>query len=109
MQDREIELQKENARQEENDRLRRDFAKLANVFHNWLTVTRQVRAVYAGTKIDSLHCQSIQEMMEASGSLEEQLEVLKRKAGEIRANKTQLRKIEEQGALLERNLILDNR
>lgn len=48
-------------------------------------------------------------MMEASGSLEEQLEVLKRKAGEIRANKTQLRKIEEQGAMLERNLILDNR
>ncbi|PIO58902.1 spectrin repeat-containing domain protein, partial [Teladorsagia circumcincta] len=89
-QDREVELQKENARQEENDRLRRDFAKLANVFHNWLTQTRQ-------------------EMMEASGSLEEQLEVLKRKAGEIRANKTQLRKIEEQGAMLERNLILDNR
>ncbi|EYB99527.1 hypothetical protein Y032_0122g1099 [Ancylostoma ceylanicum] len=88
--DREVELQKENARQEENDRLRRDFAKLANVFHNWLTQTRQ-------------------EMMEASGSLEEQLEVLKRKAGEIRANKTQLRKIEEQGAMLERNLILDNR
>ncbi|KJH49812.1 spectrin repeat-containing domain protein [Dictyocaulus viviparus] len=88
--DRETELQKENTRQEENDRLRREFAKLANVFHNWLTQTRQ-------------------EMMEATGSLEEQLEVLKRKAGEIRANKTQLRKIEEQSTMLERNLILDNR
>ncbi|CAJ0583549.1 unnamed protein product, partial [Mesorhabditis spiculigera] len=88
--EREVELGRERARQEENDRLRRDFARLANAFHNWLTQTRQ-------------------EMMEAGGTLEEQLEVLKRKAADIRANKAQLRKIEEQGAMLERNLILDNR
>ncbi|CAI4227013.1 unnamed protein product [Auanema sp. JU1783] len=88
--EREIELQKENGRQEDNDRLRREFAKLANHFHQWLTTTRQ-------------------DMMEASGSLEEQLEVLKRRAQDIRHNKTQLRRIDEQGAMLERNLILDNR
>ena len=88
--ERELELQKEHARQEDNDKLRRDFAKLANHFHQWLTQTRQ-------------------EMMEAGGSLEEQLDTLKRKAADIRQNKAQLRRIEDQGALLERNLILDNR
>lgn len=40
--EREIELQREHARQEENDKLRRDFAKLANHFHQWLTHTRGV-------------------------------------------------------------------
>ncbi|CAI5455840.1 unnamed protein product [Caenorhabditis angaria] len=88
--EREQELAKEHQRQEENDKLRREFAKLANSFHTWLTNTRQ-------------------EMMEAGGSLEEQLDAVKRKAGEIRANKSQLKQIEEKGAMLERNLILDNR
>lgn len=40
IQERDIELSKESQRQEENDRLRREFAKHANAFHQWLTETR---------------------------------------------------------------------
>lgn len=39
--EREQELAREHQRQEENDKLRREFAKLANAFHAWLTNTRQ--------------------------------------------------------------------
>lgn len=60
IQEREIELQKEHRRQEDNDKLRRDFARQANAFHQWLTETRAA-------------------MMETSGTLEEQLELLKKK------------------------------
>ncbi|TKR73840.1 hypothetical protein L596_021099 [Steinernema carpocapsae] len=88
--EREAELQKENRRQEDNDKLRREFAKEANAFHHWLAETRA-------------------EMMEASGALEHQLDMLKRKAQEIRAQKSRLKKIEDLGALLEEHLILDNR
>jgi len=88
--EREVELQKEHRRQEDNDKLRREFARQANAFHQWLTDTRT-------------------EMMEASGSLEQQLDMLKRKAVEIRAQRSQLKKIEDLGALLEEHLILDNR
>lgn len=56
-----MELQKEHRRQEDNDKLRRDFARQANAFHHWLTETRAA-------------------MMETSGTLEEQLELLKKKA-----------------------------
>lgn len=48
-------------------------------------------------------------MMEANGTLEEQLEMLKRRAADIRTNRAQLKKIEDIGAVLEKNLILDNR
>lgn len=48
-------------------------------------------------------------MMETSGSLEQQLDMLKRKAQDIRAQRAQLKKIEDLGALLEEHLILDNR
>jgi len=41
-QERDIELAKEAQRQEENDKLRKEFAKHANAFHQWLTETRQV-------------------------------------------------------------------
>jgi spectrin alpha len=88
--EREGELIKEHRRQEDNDKLRREFARQANAFHQWLTDTRT-------------------EMMEASGSLEQQLDMLKRKAQEIRAQRAQLKKIEDLGALLEEHLILDNR
>jgi spectrin alpha len=88
--EREVELQKEHRRQEDNDKLRREFARQANAFHQWLTDTRT-------------------EMMEASGSLEQQLDMLKRKAQDIRAQRSQLKKIEDLGALLEEHLILDNR
>ncbi|EJW75266.1 hypothetical protein WUBG_13823 [Wuchereria bancrofti] len=76
-------------RQEDNDKLRRDFARQANAFHHWLTETRAA-------------------MMETSGTLEEQLELLKKKAN-VKNNRIQLKKIEDLGALLEEYLILDNR
>ncbi|CAH1402347.1 unnamed protein product [Nezara viridula] len=88
--ERDVELAKEAQRQEENDKLRKEFAKHANAFHHWLTETRT-------------------SMMEGSGSLEQQLEATKRKATEVRSRKSDLKKIEELGAILEEHLILDNR
>lgn len=88
--ERDIELAKEAQRQEENDKLRKEFAKHANAFHQWLTETRT-------------------SMMEGSGSLEQQLEATKRKATEVRARRSDLKKIEDLGAILEEHLILDNR
>ncbi|KAG0426467.1 hypothetical protein HPB47_026442, partial [Ixodes persulcatus] len=41
--ERDAELAKEAQRQEENDRLRREFAKHANALHQWLTDTRNRR------------------------------------------------------------------
>lgn len=38
--ERDVELSKEAQRQEENDKLRKEFAKHANTFHLWLTETR---------------------------------------------------------------------
>lgn len=38
--ERDVELTKEAQRQEENDKLRKEFAKHANAFHQWLTETR---------------------------------------------------------------------
>ena len=48
-------------------------------------------------------------MMEGSGSLDQQLEATKSKATEVRARKSDLKRIEDLGALLEEHLILDNR
>ncbi|XP_025205987.1 spectrin alpha chain isoform X1 [Melanaphis sacchari] len=88
--ERDIELTKEAQRQDENDTLRKEFAKHANTFHQWLTETRT-------------------SMMEGSGSLEQQLEAIKRKATEVRSRRSDLKKIEDLGAILEEHLILDNR
>ncbi|XP_066141929.1 spectrin alpha chain isoform X1 [Euwallacea fornicatus] len=88
--ERDAELDKEAQRQEENDKLRKEFAKHANAFHQWLTETRT-------------------SMMEGTGSLEQQLEATKRKAAEVRARRSDLKKIEELGTILEEHLILDNR
>lgn len=85
-----MELAKEAQRQEENDKLRKEFARHANAFHQWLTETRA-------------------SMMEGSGTLEAQLEATKRKATEVRARRADLKKLEDLGALLEEHLILDNR
>ncbi|CAH2007369.1 unnamed protein product [Acanthoscelides obtectus] len=90
IEERDIELNKETQRQEENDKLRKEFAKHANAFHQWLTETRT-------------------SMMEGTGSLEQQLEATKRKAAEVRARRSDLKKIEDLGAILEEHLILDNR
>lgn len=35
-----LELQKEQRRQEENDKLRQEFAQHANAFHQWIQETR---------------------------------------------------------------------
>ncbi|KAL5013103.1 hypothetical protein ScPMuIL_011654 [Solemya velum] len=88
--DRDNDLAREQQRQEENDQLRKQFAQAANAFHSWLTDTRAA-------------------MMEGSGTLEDQLEATKRKAGEVRAQKGQLKRIEDLGAAMEERLILDNR
>lgn len=81
---------KEYRRQEDNDKLRQEYARQANDFYQWLTDTRT-------------------EMMEATGSLEQQLDMLKRKTQDIRQQRVLLRKIEDLGALLEEHLILDNK
>ncbi|XP_038209252.1 spectrin alpha chain isoform X2 [Zerene cesonia] len=88
--ERDVELTKEAQRQEENDKLRKEFAKHANAFHQWLTETRT-------------------SMMEGTGSLEQQLAALRTRAGEVRARRQDLRRLEELGAALEEHLILDNR
>ena len=80
--ERDVELNKESQRQEENDRLRREFAKHSNQFHSWLTETRMW--LLDGSA-----------MLEGSGSLEAQLEATRRKAAEIRAKKGELKQIEE--------------
>lgn len=90
IEERDVELGKEAQRQEENDKLRKQFAQHANAFHQWLTETRAA-------------------MVEGTGTLEEQLEATKGKSAEVRAQRTQLKRIEELGALLEEHLILDNR
>jgi len=69
---------------------RKRFADVANSFHGWLYTTRV-------------------EMMEVSGSLEEQLEATKDKAIEVRAQKGKLKSVEELGAEMEEKLILENR
>ncbi|KAL0850595.1 hypothetical protein ABMA28_012356 [Loxostege sticticalis] len=88
--ERDVELSKEAQRQEENDKLRKEFAKHANAFHQWLTETRT-------------------SMMEGTGSLEAQLGTLRTRAQEVRARRADLRRLEELGAALEEHLILDNR
>ncbi|KAL4609564.1 spectrin alpha chain, non-erythrocytic 1-like isoform X10 [Arapaima gigas] len=88
--ERELDLQKEQRRQEDNDKLRHEFAQHANAFHQWLQETRS-------------------SMVEESGTLESQLEATKRKHQEIRAMRSQLKKIEDLGAAMEEALILDNK
>merc|ERR1719191_1180804 len=87
---RDAELAGEEVRQEENDKLRKEFARHANAFYSWLTETRAM-------------------MMEGSGTLEEQLAAVGIKAHEVANRSSDLRKIEDLGAILEEKLILDNR
>ncbi|XP_060065678.1 spectrin alpha chain-like isoform X1 [Ylistrum balloti] len=94
--ERDVDLGNEQQRQEENDQLRKQFAQAANAFHSWLTETRLWLLDGAA-------------MMEGSGTLEDQLEATKKKATEVRAQKGQLKRIEDLGAAMEERLILDNR
>merc|ERR1711884_280839 len=87
---RDAELAGEEVRQEENDKLRKEFARHANAFYGWLTETRGM-------------------MMEGSGTLEEQFAAVGIKAHEVAGRASDLRKIEDLGAILEEKLILDNR
>merc|ERR1711902_151197 len=73
-----------------NDKLRKEFARHANAFYSWLTETRGM-------------------MMEGSGTLEEQFAAVGIKAHEVAGRASDLRKIEDLGAILEEHLILDNR
>merc|ERR1712079_47258 len=52
--DRENELAKEAIRQEDNDKLHKEFAKHANAFHGWLTDTRSSMMEGQGTPEDQL-------------------------------------------------------
>jgi len=92
---RDVELAKELKRQEENDRLRRDFAESANKFHQWIISTRMW--LLDGTA------------MTEELTLEDQLEATKRKAEEIILKRNDLKVIELKGSNLEEHLILDNR
>ena len=87
---RDSELAQEEVRQEENDKLRKEFARHANAFYSLLTETRA-------------------QMMEDSGTLEEQLAAVGIKNHEVAGHASDLRKIEDLGAILEEKLILDIR
>uniref|UniRef100_A0A8C9XI35 Spectrin alpha, non-erythrocytic 1 n=1 Tax=Sander lucioperca TaxID=283035 RepID=A0A8C9XI35_SANLU len=80
--ERELELQKEQRRQEENDKLRQEFAQHANAFHQWLRYSAGLTFLQCDTD---------------------------RKHQEIRAMRSQLKKIEDLGAAMEEALILDNK
>jgi spectrin alpha len=91
---RDVELTKEAKRQEENDWLRKQYAKKANALHDWLKDTRMW--LLAGAQSDNL-------------TLEEQLEANIKKMNEVKSRKEDLKTVEELGKLQENNLILDNR
>ncbi len=59
--ERDSELLKEAQRQEDNDRLRKEFARHANAFHQWLTETRYTISVHL--VIDLLWCFSIRRII----------------------------------------------
>uniref|UniRef100_A0A452IVG0 Spectrin alpha chain, non-erythrocytic 1 n=1 Tax=Gopherus agassizii TaxID=38772 RepID=A0A452IVG0_9SAUR len=48
--ERELELQKEQRRQEENDKLRQEFAQHANAFHQWIQETRYSLDIFCNTR-----------------------------------------------------------
>uniref|UniRef100_A0A2K6TRD9 Spectrin alpha chain, non-erythrocytic 1 n=1 Tax=Saimiri boliviensis boliviensis TaxID=39432 RepID=A0A2K6TRD9_SAIBB len=106
--ERELELQKEQRRQEENDKLRQEFAQHANAFHQWIQETRCQPTGARGQQ----HVPAVLKPQGASspqggGVLGVKLEA--RKHQEIRAMRSQLKKIEDLGAAMEEALILDNK
>lgn len=91
---RESELIKETKRQEENNWLRKQYAKKANALYDWIKETRMWLLAGGGTDNDSL---------------EDQLEAIIKKMNEVRSRRDDMKTIEELGKLQENNLILDNR
>jgi len=91
---RDIELIKEAKRQEENDWLRKQYAKKANSLHEWIKETRMW--LLSGAQSENV-------------SLEDQLEANIKKMNEVRSRRDDLKTIEELGKLQETQLILDNR
>lgn len=91
---RDTELLKEAKRQEDNDWLRKQYAKKANSLHEWIRDARMW--LLAGAQSET-------------SSLEEQLEANIKKMNEVRSRRDDLKTIEELGKLQETNLILDNR
>ncbi|RNA32314.1 spectrin alpha non-erythrocytic 1 [Brachionus plicatilis] len=91
--DREADLQSEQKRQEDNDQLRQQFARLASDFYRWLTDTRN----------------TMMEIGSQSSTLEHQLVATRLKLEEVRNVKPQFKKIEELSSALEERLILDNK
>lgn len=91
---RDIELIKETKRQEDNNWLRKQYAKKANALHDWIKDTRMW--LLSGAQAEN-------------SSLEAQLEATIKKMNEVRSRRDDLKTIEELGKLQENNLILDNR
>ncbi|XP_063713105.1 spectrin alpha chain-like isoform X2 [Symsagittifera roscoffensis] len=87
---RELELKEEHRKQVHNDELRQKFAREANAFHDWLTDTRV-------------------KVMEETGSLEQQLESLKKITLEVKSWRNKLKSIETIGNEMGMHIILDNR
>jgi len=102
--ERDMELAKEAQRQDENDKLRKEFAKHANLFYKWLTDTR-----FSLLEFSTVDLEQRSSMMEGSGTLEQQLAATRQKAGQVREHRQELKRIEDLGQTLEEHLILDNR
>ncbi|XP_074246098.1 spectrin alpha chain, erythrocytic 1 isoform X2 [Saimiri boliviensis] len=93
IEEREQELQKEEARQVKNFEMCQEFEQNASAFLQWILETR---AYFLDGSL-----------LKETGTLESQLEANKRKQKEIQAMKRQLTKIEDLGDSLEDALILD--
>lgn len=91
---RDAELLMEAKRQEDNDWLRKQYAKKANALHEFIRDTRMW--LLSGAQAEN-------------ASLEEQLEANMKKMNEVRARADDLKTIEELEELKEGSLILDNR
>lgn len=91
---RDAELIKEAKRQEDNNWLRKQYAKKANSLHDWIKETRLW--LLAGAQSEG-------------SSIEDQLEATVKKMAEVRSRRDEMKTIEELGKLQENHLILDNR
>ncbi|TSL04208.1 Spectrin alpha chain, non-erythrocytic 1 [Bagarius yarrelli] len=71
--ERELELQKEQRRQEENDKLRQEFAQHANAFHQWLQETRSCMVEESGTLESQLEATKLKKIEDLGAAMEEAL------------------------------------